>query len=70
MNFKSIRLFSIQFANSLPSWFLYSLGTSLTPFKAHGFIANVGGMASKGLWSDVPINQDERLMRVLTFAYL
>jgi len=33
------------------------------------FAANVGGMASKGLRSDIPINQDERLMRVMSFAY-
>ena len=33
-------------------------------------LPNVGGMASKGLLSDVPINRDERLMRVMNFAYL
>jgi hypothetical protein len=31
-------------------------------------VHNGGGMASKGLRSDVPINRDERLMRVMTFA--
>jgi len=30
---------------------------------------NGGGMASKGVRSDVPINRDERLMRVMNFAY-
>ncbi len=30
---------------------------------------NDGGMASKGLRSDVPINRDERLMRVMRFVY-
>jgi hypothetical protein len=31
---------------------------------------NGGGMASKGLRSDVPINRYETLMRVMNFAYL
>jgi len=31
---------------------------------------NGGGMASKGLRSDVPINRDERLMRVMNFVNL
>lgn len=32
--------------------------------------ANGGGMASKGFRGDFPINQDERLKRVMSFAYL
>jgi hypothetical protein len=34
-----------------------------------GIAYNVGGMASKGLRSDILINRDERLMRVMNFAY-
>ncbi len=33
-------------------------------------ISYVGGMASKGLRSDVPINRDKRLMRVMSSKYL
>lgn len=35
-----------------------------------GVSDTVGGMDSKGVRSNVPINRDETLMRVLTFAYL
>lgn len=37
--------------------------------KFFKLVHNVGGMASKGLRSDVPINRDERLMRVMNFAH-
>ena len=33
-------------------------------------VATVAVMASKGLRSYVPINRDERLLRVMSFAYL
>lgn len=59
---KSLVLFSCLF--------IQRVKTSKLKFRSDTLAYNVGGMASKGLRSDVPINRDERLMRAMTFAYL
>jgi len=41
----------------------------MSDFLSFKLATNVGGMASKGFRSDIPINRDKGLMRVMTFAY-